>query len=321
MSTALAVIGIILSILSIYLFYKSKKIKIKKAKLQQEYLVQLQQQINKLYEKKKNITNNLLKYQSEQLKRIDENLQKQKISKNKKMEQLFLQQLNSDLKAHKAKKQQQIQKIDKELEEYKRNKQQQIEEVKKAKEQIETDVKIQLDKLETLKETINAGIQAQLREREKDKDFYSLTISDIDLADVEKLEKLKRELHNPVILSKLIWTQYFQKQMSSLCDRVLGKTKICGIYKITDLINQKCYIGRSLDVAERWKQHCKCGLGIEATATNTLYNTMQKHGVWNFTFELLEKCSKEELDQKESFWIDTYQSNIYGLNTLKGNKS
>jgi len=36
------------------------------------------------------------------------------------------------------------------------------------------------------------------------------------------------------------------------------------------------------------KQHCKCGLGIDASATNKLYNTMQKDGVWNFTFELLE---------------------------------
>lgn len=194
----------------------------------------------------------------------------------------------------------------------------------KLKEKINVEVQTQINKLEELKETINAGIQAQLREQERksgeNKEFYSLVISDIDLTDVEKLEKLKKELHNPVILSKLIWTQYFQKQMSSLCDRVLGKTKVCGIYKITDLTTQKCYIGQSVDIAERWKQHCKCGLGIEASATNTLYNTMQKHGVWNFAFELLEKCSKEQLNEKESFWISTYQSNIYGLNILKGNK-
>jgi hypothetical protein len=49
------------------------------------------------------------------------------------------------------------------------------------------------------------------------------------------LENLKASFHKPVVLSKLIWTQYFQKQMTELCDRVLGKKTICGIYKITNL--------------------------------------------------------------------------------------
>ena len=45
---------------------------------------------------------------------------------------------------------------------------------------------------------------------------------------------------------------------------------------------------------------------------------MQKDGVWNFTFELLENCTKEELNEKESFWISTYQSNQFGYNLKKG---
>ena len=102
------------------------------------------------------------------------------------------------------------------------------------------------------------------------------------------LEKLKISFHKPVVLSKLIWTQYFQKQMTELCDRVLGKKTICGIYKITNLLTEQCYIGQSVNISDRWKQHCKCGLGIEASATNKLYNSMQKDGVWNFSFELLE---------------------------------
>ena len=46
---------------------------------------------------------------------------------------------------------------------------------------------------------------------------------------------------------------------------------------------------------------------------------MQRDGVWNFSFELLEECSSDLLNEKEAFWIDTYSSNIYGLNTMKGN--
>ena len=176
------------------------------------------------------------------------------------------------------------------------------------------------NELNKLKASLSAGVEARLREQQKkDKiNFYKLSINDADLADVKMLENLKASFHKPVVLSKLIWTQYFQKQMTELCDRVLGKKTVCGIYKITNLLTEQCYIGQSVNISDRWKQHCKCGLGIEASATNVLYNSMQKDGVWNFTFELLQECPRNLLNEKEAFWIDTYSSNIYGLNTMKG---
>ena len=107
--------------------------------------------------------------------------------------------------------------------------------------------------------------------------------------------------------------------MTDLCNRILNNRKnVCGIYKITNLITGEHYIGQSKNIDERWKAHCKCGLGIEASATNTLYNSMQKDKVWNFTFEVLQECKPEELNEKEAFWIQSYQSNVYGLNTQKG---
>lgn len=176
------------------------------------------------------------------------------------------------------------------------------------------------NELNKLKASLSAGVEARLREQQKkDKiNFYKLSINDADLADVKMLENLKTSFHKPVVLSKLIWTQYFQKQMTELCDRVLGKKTVCGIYKITNLLTEQCYIGQSVNISDRWKQHCKCGLGIEASATNKLYNTMQKDKVWNFTFELLEECPKEMLNEKERFWIQMYQSDKFGLNTMKG---
>ena len=176
------------------------------------------------------------------------------------------------------------------------------------------------NELNKLKASLSAGVEARLREQQKkDKiNFYKLSINDADLADVKMLENLKASFHKPVVLSKLIWTQYFQKQMTELCDRVLGKKTVCGIYKITNLLTEQCYIGQSVNISDRWKQHCKCGLGIEASATNVLYNSMQKNGVWNFSFELLQECPRNLLNEKEAFWIDTYSSNIYGLNTMKG---
>lgn len=175
--------------------------------------------------------------------------------------------------------------------------------------------------LKDLQSSLTAGVQAQLREREKEENlqFYKLSVSPIDLEDIIKLNTLKMALHNPVILSKLIWTQYFQKQTTEMCNRILGTDKKCGIYKITNLKTQQCYIGQSVDVAQRWKDHVKCGLGIDASATNKLYNAMQNEGVWNFSFELIEECPRTDLDKKEKQWIEMYQSNIYSYNTTKGN--
>lgn len=46
---------------------------------------------------------------------------------------------------------------------------------------------------------------------------------------------------------------------------------------------------------------------------------MQEDGIWNFSWELLEKCSREELDEKEKFYINLYKSYDYGYNSNRGN--
>lgn len=174
--------------------------------------------------------------------------------------------------------------------------------------------------LEKLRSALSAATEAQLRELEKEQklDFYKLSLSTLELEDVQKLNSIKVSLHQPVILSKLIWSTYFLKQTGELCNRILGKDKVCGIYKITNLKTKQCYIGQSVDVSQRWKDHIKCGLGIEASATNKLYKAMQNDGVWNFTFELLEECPKVQLNEKEKFWIEMYQSDTLGYNSTSG---
>jgi len=77
------------------------------------------------------------------------------------------------------------------------------------------------------------------------------------------------------------------KPTSDLCNRLTQGKTTCGIYKITSLISLKSYIGQSVNISDRIKQHVKCGLGIDAPATNKLYNLMQEEGVENFTFEIL----------------------------------
>lgn len=165
------------------------------------------------------------------------------------------------------------------------------------------------------------GAAAALREREKKEkiNFYKLKLSDSDSIDIKELFELRKRFRNPSALSKLIWSEYFLKQTSELCNRILGTNTKCGIYKITNLVSNQAYIGQSVDIASRFKQHIKCGLGIDTPASNKLYKSMIEDGVWNFSFELLEECPKDKLNERESFWINLYQTNKVGLNSTKGN--
>lgn len=175
--------------------------------------------------------------------------------------------------------------------------------------------------LDQLKLVYQAATAAKLREQENEQkySFYKIKLSDKQIADINDLQEFKVKLYNPSIVSKIIWSSYIIKPTGDLCNRVLGKSIVCGIYKIADKTTGSIYIGQSKDIASRWKQHIKCGLGIDAPSTNKLYNRMQEIGVWNFTFELLQECPANKLNEKESFWINMYESNKIGLNSQKGN--
>jgi group I intron endonuclease len=88
----------------------------------------------------------------------------------------------------------------------------------------------------------------------------------------------------------------------------------CGIYKITNLINNKVYIGKSINLQRRLKEH--------KSAPNdnmAIHKAIKKYGVENFLFEILEECFEEQLDEKECYWIDYYNSYLgNGYNAAPG---
>lgn len=175
--------------------------------------------------------------------------------------------------------------------------------------------------IEKLKATLHAAQEAQLRERELEEKehFYKINVSPKALQDIQLLENIREQFSYPTVLSKVIWTSFIQKPTNELCSRVLGGKKlVCGIYKITNRLDKKTYIGQSKDISNRWKEHIKCGLGIDPPSTNKLYAAMMTDGVWNFTFEMLEECSKEELNEREAQWIKLYESSQFGYNSNKG---
>ena len=176
--------------------------------------------------------------------------------------------------------------------------------------------------LDKIKATRTAAIEAQIREKKikEQQSFYCLKISDADIADIQKLENIKKTLNKPRVLSMLIWQTWFQKPLKALAANILGTSTVTGIYKITNIITGECYIGQATDIASRWSEHAKCGLGIDTPAGNKLYKAMQEYGLQSFSWELLEKCDRAELNEKERYYISLYDSVNYGYNILKGNK-
>lgn len=179
-----------------------------------------------------------------------------------------------------------------------------------------------LSDLDKIKKTRAAAIEAQLKEQEikAQKEYYSINISTLELNDVKILREIEYKLNNPRVLRMLVWQNFFREPMNQLCNNIIGIKTKSGIYKITNQITNICYIGQAVDLAKRWKDHAKCGLGIDTPVNNKLYKAMQTDGIENFTWEILEECSSNELNEKEKFYIELYQADKYGYNAKGGNK-
>ena len=175
--------------------------------------------------------------------------------------------------------------------------------------------------LDKMREMRAAAQQALLKEQEikENKDNYRLIPTDADLADIKTLERVKRQLNKPRILSMLIWQTYWQPIAKRQFPVIIKAKTATGIYKITNTITEQCYIGQALDIYKRWSQHAKCGLGIDTPPGNKLYQAIQEYGLENFTFEVLTECNSTELDEKEKYFISLYQADIFGYNGTKGN--
>ena len=71
-------------------------------------------------------------------------------------------------------------------------------------------------------------------------------------------------------------------------------------------------MGQAVDVAARWRQHIKRGLGAETPTRNKLYPAMKSTGIENFTFELIEECAEPQLDEREDFWQEHFHAKDFG---------
>jgi len=174
--------------------------------------------------------------------------------------------------------------------------------------------------LQSLQNTKIAVMEAARKEKEikANKDFFTLSIPKAEQRDVEILEETRMRISKPRALSMVIWTAYYQQVAKRKFPKILGKQDVCGIYKITNLQTEECYIGQAKDVRLRWYDHIKAAIGIDTPTGNKLYPAMQEYGIENFSFELLEECPPQDLDKKEKYFISLYNSNSLGYNGNKG---
>ena len=164
---------------------------------------------------------------------------------------------------------------------------------------------------------INEAIARQ-RLLEEQQDFYRICLTEDAISDVSFLREVRKNLKKPEIIDKIIYDNYIGKPVLEMIKRVLQNTTCSGIYKITCTKTGEIYIGKSTDVKSRWQQHCKSAFNCGTIAHSLLHTKMRQHGIENFTFELVEQVPKEQLSEREKFYINFYQTKEIGLNERSG---
>lgn len=188
------------------------------------------------------------------------------------------------------------------------------EEVKNELAQMDAKLESERSKYLSVIETV----QRSQSEEEKDLNHH-IQISFADRSDINYLlNHVAEELRNPDILYKLIWSEYIQKKANEMLDYILPSRECSGIYKITNDRTKQAYIGRSTSVRKRLTDHIKSSVGISTIADQRIHQAMRDEGIWNFTFELIEECSKEQLNEREKYYINFFSTEKLGYNQKAG---
>lgn len=250
-------------------------------------LEEIKQQVQREINEKQNFNNSLFKVREEELNRLIEEKRKEK-------EQAMLLLLEKEQKEK--------------IEQYNQETGQIIADqlVLKASYQAQVDeIKKELDEFSAKREAIN---EAVLRERQiaEAEDFYRIDVPPEDQEDIEVFNSIAPRLRNKEALNKLIYSVFIQRPMDEMIKRITGGRDISGIYKITYLKTGEAYIGKTTNIKKRWGEHVKSALDIGTIAHSSFHNRLKKDGLWNYTFEVLEEVPKEQLTEREKFYIQLY---------------
>ena len=161
------------------------------------------------------------------------------------------------------------------------------------------------------------GLMAYEKERQA-KLFYTIQLPEEYQEDIEfLLTTVAAKVQHPDIISKLVWTEYVKPNIEDTFKRIEIRSEP-GIYKLTSLLNGKCYIGKSTDVKKRIADHFKSVVGIKSIADQAVHHAILKEGFWNWQIEIITYCDKEQLSDLEKYYIDFFKCQEYGYNKNAG---
>lgn len=188
---------------------------------------------------------------------------------------------------------------------------------------LQEEINFNKDKLDRIVSSIQSLREANKREleRQSSSTFYNIQISEGAKNAIQQIENILPfiDIENRETVYKIIWANYYKNPTAELFSRLKLNKECCGIYKITNKKDNKVYIGQSVNIEDRLRNHIKAGLGINSS-NNKLYTAMKKDRIENFSFEVIELCEKNRLNERERYYIQVYNSVEDGYNSTIGNK-
>lgn len=251
-------------------------------------------------------------------KKLDVEIEKKRVQSNAEKERYdeLLQNLTSAQSTYSTLIEQAEQRYNEELEEVRRKNQEEVDAANLELELAVRKANLQIAEYQKLYESLVATYKIATEESDARRhvQISASAREDIDFM----LNYVSPRLKNPSVISKLIWTEYFQKPTNEMLDYVLPSRDCVGIYKITNDETKEAYIGRSVSVRKRLTDHIKSTLGIDTIADQHVHEVMREKGIWNFTFELIEECTRENVNEREKYYIEFFHTDKYGYNQKAG---
>lgn len=109
--------------------------------------------------------------------------------------------------------------------------------------------------------------------------------------------------------------------VSNINANIKSRVNVCGIYCIHNTVNDKRYIGQSINIYDRWISHI---LSLQGKYHHNphLQASWEKYSQEAFNFYIIEECCEDDLNNREQFWIDTYHTlnDQLGYNLIPANK-
>ena len=165
------------------------------------------------------------------------------------------------------------------------------------------------------------SLLAPLQQYEKEKQerlYYTIQVPDEYKEDIEfLLTTVSKKVTHPDIINKLVWAEYVKPYIDDTFKRV-GIEDKSGIYKLTSLIDGKCYVGKSTNIKKRLSDHFKASVGLTSIAWQAVHDAIAREGYWNWTIEPIIYCDKDKLNEMEKYYIGFFKAQEFGYNRNAG---